>query len=86
MAGRGIGVTVICPFPLLAPGDPSLAIRPFRPEFVYRTSFVVSAVRPLSQPVRAFMRHVQLAVRSPAYAVWHQAESPPPDGAPPMEP
>ncbi len=67
LARAGVGVAVICPFPLLRRGEPGLAIRPFQPEFVYRTSFAVSTVRPLSKPVRAFMRHIQLAVRSDPY-------------------
>ena len=67
LARHGVGVAVICPFPLLRKYDPELAIRPFAPEFVYRASFVVSTVRPLSKPARAFMRHVQRAVRSESW-------------------
>lgn len=63
----GVGVTVICPFPLLRQQEPDLAIRPFKPEFVYRASFAVSTVRPLTRPARAFMRHVRLAVRSASH-------------------
>jgi len=73
LARSGIGVAVICPFPLLRPGDPTLAIRPFRPEFVYRASFAVSTLRPLSRQGRAFMRHVQLAVRADPYAMTEAA-------------
>ncbi|PWK59194.1 LysR family transcriptional regulator [Roseicyclus mahoneyensis] len=69
LARAGVGVAVICPFPLLRQHDPDLVIRPFVPEFVYRASFAVSTVRPLSKPVRAFMRHVQLAVRTTPSAV-----------------
>lgn len=72
LARAGVGVAVICPFPLLRQHDPELAIRPFVPEFVYRASFAVSTVRPLSKPVRAFMRHVQRAVRSEG---WPTAET-----------
>ncbi len=68
LARHGVGVAVICPFPLLRRQDEDLAIRPFAPEFVYRASFAVSTVRPMSKPARAFMRHVQLAVRSEAWA------------------
>ena len=64
LARHGVGVAVICPFPLLRHHEPDLAIRPFAPEFVYRASFAVSTVRPLSKPARAFMRHVQLVVKS----------------------
>lgn len=73
MARAGSGVAVICPFPLLHPDDPTLEIRPFRPQFLYRTSFAVSTVRPLSRPVRAFMRHIKMMVRSdPA---WQKPET-----------
>ena len=68
LARHGVGVAVLCPFPLLRRHEPDLAIRPFSPAFVYRASFAVSTVRPLSQPARAFMRHVQLAVRSEGWA------------------
>lgn len=67
LARHGVGVAVICPFPLLRRHDPELAIRPFAPEFIYNASFTVSTVRPLSKQTRAFMRHVQLAVRSEAW-------------------
>jgi DNA-binding transcriptional LysR family regulator len=63
LARAGVGVAVICPFPLLRQHEPDLAIRPFQPEFMYRASFVVSTIRPLSKPARAFMRHIKLAVR-----------------------
>lgn len=75
LARAGIGVAVICPFPLLRQHEPDLAIRPFAPEFVYSASFAVSTVRPLSKPARAFMRHVQFAVRAEG---WH---TPPPTPA-----
>jgi DNA-binding transcriptional LysR family regulator len=68
LARHGVGVAVICPFPLLRQHEEGLAVRPFAPEFVYRASFAVSTVRPMSQPARAFMRHVQLAVRSEGWA------------------
>ena len=64
LARHGVGVAVICPFPLLRQHETDLAIRPFSPEFIYRASFAVSTVRPQSKPARAFMRHVQLTVRS----------------------
>jgi DNA-binding transcriptional LysR family regulator len=60
----GCGVAIICPFPMLRHDDASLEIRPFRPQFLYRTSFMVSTVRPLSRSVRAFMRHLKLMIRS----------------------
>lgn len=63
LARAGVGVAVICPFPLLRQHEPDLAVRPFKPEFPYRASFVVSTIRPLTRPARAFMRHVRLAVR-----------------------
>ena len=69
LARAGSGVTVICPFPVLRADDPTLTIRPFLPRFVYRTSFAVSTVRPLTKTARAFMRHVKMSIRSdPA---WH---------------
>ena len=58
----GMGVSVICPFPIVRPDDPTIAVRPFLPRFVYRTSFAVSTVRPLSRETRAFMRHVKMAM------------------------
>jgi DNA-binding transcriptional LysR family regulator len=64
LARAGVGVAVICPFPLLRQHEPDLAIRPFQPEFLYRASFVVSTIRPLTKPTRAFMRHVKMAVRT----------------------
>ena len=70
LARAGVGVAVICPFPLVRHADPELAVRPFVPEFVYRVSFAVSTVRPMSRPARAFMRHVQLAVRSDARSAY----------------
>ena len=64
MARAGSGVAVICPFPLLRRDDPTIEFRPFRPEFTYRTSFVVSSLRPPSTALRAFIRHVKMMVRS----------------------
>ena len=58
----GTGVSVICPFPMVRADDPTLAVRPFLPRFVYRTSFAVSTVRPQSQIARAFRRHVKLSI------------------------
>ena len=62
LARAGVGVTVICPFPVLRPDDPTLVVRPFLPRFVYRTSFAVSTIRPQSRVARAFMRHVRLSL------------------------
>lgn len=74
LARAGSGVSVICPFPVLRADDPTISIRPFLPRFVYRTSFAVSTVRPLSRTARAFMRHVKLSIRSdPA---WHGVVKP----------
>jgi DNA-binding transcriptional LysR family regulator len=70
LARAGVGVAVICPFPLVRQTDPELAVRPFLPEFVYRASFAVSTVRPMSRPARAFMRHVQMALRTDARAAY----------------
>lgn len=70
LARAGVGVAVICPFPLVRHADPTLAVRRFEPDFVYRVSFAVSTVRPMSRPARAFMRHVQLAVKSEARAAY----------------
>jgi DNA-binding transcriptional LysR family regulator len=73
LARAGVGVAVICPFPLLRQPDPDLAIRPFEPEFIYRASFAVSTVRPLSRPARVFMRHIQMSIRSggwPTHEWW----------------
>lgn len=64
MARAGCGVSVICPFPVLKADDPTLTVRPFLPRFVYRTSFAVSTLRPLSRAARAFMRHVKISIRS----------------------
>jgi DNA-binding transcriptional LysR family regulator len=64
LARAGSGVAVICPFPMLRPGDVSIDYRPFRPQFIYRTSFAVSTIRPPSAAQRAFMRHVKMMVRS----------------------
>jgi DNA-binding transcriptional LysR family regulator len=66
LARAGMGLAVICPFPLISLAHPDLAVRPFEPEFVYRVSFAASTVRPMSRPARAFMRHVKLTVRSNA--------------------
>ena len=62
LARAGCGVSVICPFPVVRGDDPTLAVRPFLPRFVYRTSFAVSTLRPQTRAARAFMRHVKLAV------------------------
>jgi DNA-binding transcriptional LysR family regulator len=64
LARAGIGVAIICPFPLALHNDPAVTVRPFLPEFLYRVSFAISAIRPLSRPARTFMRQVQIAVRS----------------------
>ena len=77
MARGGSGVAVICPFPLLRPDDPTIDYRPFRPQFIYRTSFAVSTVRPVSAPVRAFIRHVKLMLRSDAAWRKHEITAPP---------
>jgi DNA-binding transcriptional LysR family regulator len=69
LARAGVGFSVLCPFPVLQPDDPTLAIRPFRPEFIYSASIAVSTLRPQSKPARAFMRHVQMAVRSDPHAL-----------------
>jgi DNA-binding transcriptional LysR family regulator len=70
LARAGVGVAVICPFPLVRQADADIAVRPFEPEFVYRASFAVSTVRPMTRAARAFMRHVQLAVRSDARSAY----------------
>ena len=70
LARAGMGVAVICPFPLISQAHPELAVRPFEPEFIYRVSFAVSTVRPMSRPARAFMRHVQLSVKSNARSAY----------------
>jgi hypothetical protein len=59
---------VICPFPLVSQAHPELAVRPIELEFIYRDSFTVLTVRPMSRPARAFMRHVQSSARSHARA------------------
>ena len=64
LARAGSGVAVICPFPAVRADDPTIAYRPFRPQFIYRTSFAVSSIRPQSAALRAFMRHVKLMVRT----------------------
>ena len=79
LAREGVGVAVICPFPLVRHTDPGLAVRPFEPEFVYRASLAVSTVRPMSRPARAFMRHVQMALRTDARATYELR--PPEDAA-----
>ena len=62
----GSGVSVICPFPIVRADDPTLVVRPFRPRFVYRTSFAVSTVRPQTRVARAFMAHVKRSFRRDA--------------------
>ena len=64
LARAGIGVAVICPFPLSLHKDPAVTVRPFLPEFLYRVSFAISTIRPLSRPARTFMRQVQIAIKS----------------------
>ncbi|MDO5656706.1 MAG: LysR family transcriptional regulator [Paracoccus sp. (in: a-proteobacteria)] len=59
LARRGMGVTVICPFPIVPESDAQIVMRPFRPEILYQSSFMVSATRPLAAPARAFMRLVR---------------------------
>ncbi|MBY4893552.1 LysR family transcriptional regulator [Rhodobacteraceae bacterium N5(2021)] len=81
LARAGVGFSVLCPFPVLQPDDPTLAIRPFRPEFIYSASFAVSTIRPQSRPARAFMRHVQMAVRSDPHALTDFAPLPAEDAA-----
>lgn len=56
---RGVGVTVICPFPVVIPGDGAVVVRPFRPEILYQSAFIISSTRPPAAPARAFMRQVR---------------------------
>lgn len=65
---EGVGVSVLCPFPIITPQETTLVTRPFRPEILYQTSFLLPATRPQEAPARAFMRQMRAAV-----AQWSKA-------------
>ena len=61
LAQRGLGFTLINPFPLVKAAD-GMALRPLVETFEHRTSFAVAADRPLANIARAFMRHVRMSI------------------------
>ncbi|MEM7490028.1 MAG: LysR family transcriptional regulator, partial [Pseudomonadota bacterium] len=60
LAGAGLGVTVVNPFPLYLHRAQDLTFVPFESAIRYRTHFVTSSHRPLPRIARAFMRHLRL--------------------------
>ncbi|MDO5648788.1 LysR substrate-binding domain-containing protein [Paracoccus sp. (in: a-proteobacteria)] len=65
---EGLGLSILCPFPIIHPSERVLITRPFAPEILYQTSFLIPATRPLNAPGRAFMRQFRTAV-----AAWGKA-------------
>lgn len=63
LAQRGLGFTLINPFPIIKrERSRDLVLIPMEQAFEHRTSFVTAADRPLNNISRAFMRHVRLTL------------------------
>ncbi len=52
---RGLGMTIINPFPVAFARDPDMVIRPFVPKASFETCFVLSTAGPPPQHARRFM-------------------------------
>lgn len=60
LAGEGLGVAVINPFPIYHSRSAQLAFVPFRSPIRYQSYFVLPDARPVPRIARAFMRHMRL--------------------------
>lgn len=60
LAGAGLGVAIVNPFPLYLYRAADLAFVPFDSPIRYRTHFVTSSQRPLPRIARAFTRHLRM--------------------------
>ena len=56
---KGIGLTLINPFPVAAGLPEGVVLRPFRPALVFRTSFWTATGKALDARARAFIQHVK---------------------------
>lgn len=60
LAGLGLGVSVVNPFPSVQEAHNNVVFRPFVSAVSYQTYFTAPDHRPLSRTARHFMRHVRL--------------------------
>ena len=56
---KGVGLTLLNPFPIAAGLPEGVVLRPFRPELVTRTSFWTATGTTLDARARAFIQHVK---------------------------
>ncbi|MCK0166778.1 LysR family transcriptional regulator [Jannaschia sp. S6380] len=68
LAGAGLGLSVVNPFPLHLYRSRDLAFVPFDSPIRYRTHFVISSRRPLPRIARAFIRHLRLHTPTDPYS------------------
>ena len=56
---KGVGLTLLNPFPIAANLPSGLVLRPFHPTLVFRTSFWTPTGKALDARVRSFIQHVK---------------------------
>lgn len=64
---RGLGITIINPFPVAFANDPAIAIRPFHPKASFESCFVLSTQGPPPQQARRFMDFLRHHQRDDGY-------------------
>lgn len=65
---EGLGVAIVNPFPLLAPGVEGIEVRPIDAQITYKTSFVLPSGLPPTQLARQFMTFVKLTTPQDKYS------------------